>query len=136
MSNSLMWKIQKSLYNILGNDINLSALVSGVFTHVPQNASFPYVKMGSFVESELSNKAGKITKISFSLLAFSQKRSLEEILDIVSISKNLLDNPIVIIEDFSLVRIDHLKTEIDMLQDGVTWSAVLSFELILQGNES
>jgi hypothetical protein len=40
------YEVQRAVYEALSTDQELATLVTGVYDHVPENARFPYVKIG------------------------------------------------------------------------------------------
>lgn len=132
MSNSPIWQVQQALYEVLSIDASLSAIVNGVYSNVPQNQDFPYVQIGSFEANEITQKAREVVKITYDIIAFSQRNSLEEILNITSVVKNILNEPNFTMNDYNLIRIDHIKSDIDSLSDGMTWISKISFEIVVQ----
>lgn len=132
MSDELLLLQQAVLIRLQG-DAALGAMVSGVYTHVPQDADFPYVHLRADSSKAQPNPSYCTLEVKFVLDIYSQYGGIKEITDIQ-------ERLFILLQDYSaslggdatmlpLGLLLHLHKE---LSDGKTKFGSSTFDTVVQ----
>lgn len=126
-----LWELQKAIFVALSGDGELSGLVSGVYSHVPQDATFPYVKIDSISAGDSSTLASRGIRGAISVLVLSRERGSKEALNIITEIKRILDRSSLSMTGCSMVSINYENSAVRQLNDGITWVGSISFDVFV-----
>ncbi|MCE3233045.1 MAG: uncharacterized protein K0R98_1302 [Rickettsiaceae bacterium] len=122
------WELQKSAYAALTGDTTLAAMVSGVFSHVPQDTAFPYIKFNNIRSRDWSTKTTSGIEATVQLNVFSRTRGNKESLNIIAEIKRILHGVSLSLTGCTLVSIYFTDSGVAQLSDGITWQSYISFD--------
>lgn len=134
MTVDCVWELQKAVFQALDNDSSLSALVTGVYNHVPQDTVYPYIKISSVEAVDWSTKTTSGIKSQLFLDVFSQSRGTKQTLDIIVEIKRVLDGVILSMTGCTMVSSKYTKTDVLQMSDGLTWQGRIGFSFLVQKN--
>ncbi len=129
-----VWELQKAVYTALGSDATLSAMISGVFSHVPQDTAFPYIKFDNVVAKDWSTKSSTGIQATLPIYVFSRGRGDKEALNILAEVKRILDDTTLSMTGCAMVSLKFSDSKVMQMNDGVTWQAVAGFKAMVQIN--
>lgn len=125
---SIIWEIQKALYEKLSADATLMGLVSGVYDSVPERSEFPYITIGNIAASDNSKLGAVGYIVSASLNVYSRGKGRKEVLAIMDRVKLLVADGLTP-SGYLRAQVKLIAEESDLLGDGVTYKAVLGYRL-------
>ena len=82
--------VQTSVYNALSGNSSLTSAVTGIYDFVPENTSFPYVKVGDQTMVDDGTKDKKGSDFTLIVHTFSRYRGSKEIKEIMSLVYDIL----------------------------------------------
>ena len=82
--------LQTSVYNALTGNSSLTSSVTGIYDFVPENTSFPYVKVGDQTIVDDGTKDKKGSDFTLIVHTFSRYRGSKEIKEIMSLVYDVL----------------------------------------------
>lgn len=103
MSTDASWPLQKAVFAQLKNDPVLSGVITGVYDHVPQSATYPYITLGGSSVMDWSSKTFKGQDHRFELHIWSAKPGHREIKELQEAVKAALDDVDLVIDGHDLV---------------------------------
>jgi hypothetical protein len=130
MTNCL-FNLQKSVYGALNGDATLSGSVSGIYTHIPQGSSFPYVHLAVASTDDRSTIETTILEVTLEVHSYSRVRSTEEASGIMDDVKRLLHHQTLSVTGCACLGIRMLDDQLEELADGLTWHGVQRFQVWL-----
>jgi hypothetical protein len=110
-------------------------MVSGVFTHIPQNTKFPYIHIGKIELEDNSSKTHLAYKILFNITIYSREKNNKLLFTIVSLLKRHLTIENLSTGNLELAGLEFISCLIDQKKDGITSFANLKYKLILNGEQ-
>jgi hypothetical protein len=129
-----IFELQKAIFSALDNDGAISGLVSGVYSHVPQDTSYPYIDFSSFNSSDWSTKTSSGIKATVVLNAYSQERGNKELQDIIHEVRRVLNGTLLSMSGCTMVNSTYVSSAFDRLSDGLIWKASVAFSFLVQEN--
>lgn len=132
MSGTVLLQVQNAVRDALTGDAALSALVTGVFDHVPADQPFPYVVLGEKTEKDLSAFGRSGAAATLVVEVRSRAAGDTELLTVYDRVKQVLDTGTLSLAGHEEVfrRTSLVKTAVD--EDGVTRRAEARFEVTAQ----
>lgn len=132
MSGSVLLQLQNAVRDALEGDAALSALVTGVFDHVPADQPFPYVVLGEKTEKDLPAFGRGGATATLAVEVRSRAAGDTELLTVYDRVKQVLDAGTLSLAGHEEVfrRTTLVKTGVD--EDGVTRRAEARFEVAAQ----
>ena len=130
----IIWELQKAIYSKL-TDVteNLIGKVSGVYHHVPQHTTFPYVVVSENKAKEISNFSESIFEVQTKIEVFDRSESNEDLLDIVNDAVSILkETSDFVITGYNLIDSHFLSVNSFLMDDGRTWKCELFFSFIVK----
>lgn len=127
-----LFELQKAMYKALTRDETLMAMVSGVFSHVPEHTAFPYVVIGEGMAKDHSTKTVKIEEVTSVIFVFSRERGSRNALDIMARVKELLDGAALGLNGYWLVYLRFTATEITQVREILTWQGTVTFQALVE----
>jgi hypothetical protein len=127
-----VWEMQKAVYTALSGDATLTAMISGVFSHVPQDTAFPYIKFDNIIAKDWSTKSNLGIQATLPIHIFSRGRGDKEALNIAAEVKRVLDDAGLSMTGCTMVSLKFSDVKVSELSDGVTWQAVTGFRAMVQ----
>lgn len=134
MTVDCMWEIQKAVFTALDGDATLSGLVSGVYSHVPQDTAKPFL---TFIKMECRDWSTKTTegiRSVFAVEAYSDTRGSKEIHDILVEVKRVLHGASLAMTGCTMIVLHYNGQQVEQLADGLTWRGRAQFTIIVQKN--
>lgn len=125
------FSLQQSVYQTLSNDGTLSALIQGVFDHVPQGSAYPFVTIGECVVRDFSNAEKQGTENRLSIHVFSRGQGRREASLIMERICTLLNNTALSVTGQALVSSHFTASGITLSDDGATYQGTLQFTVRL-----
>lgn len=132
MTVNYAFKLQKAIYETLSGDSSLSALVSGVFNHVPQDSSFPYIVIGEAESSDYSTVTTTAEEVMSTVLVFSRARGSKEALTIMGEIKALLHQASLSLTGCTLIYLRMQGSNISQVKETLTWQGTLIFKALIE----
>jgi hypothetical protein len=125
---SIIWEIQKALYEKLSADATLMGIISGVYDHVPERSEFPYITIGDIAASDNSRLGMQGHVVSANLNVYSRGKGRKEVLAVMDRVKLLVADGLAA-DGYLLPQVKLIAEESGLLGDGVTYKAVLGYRL-------
>jgi hypothetical protein len=132
MTTDCVWELQKAAYAALIGDATLSGMVTGTYSHVPQDTAFPYVKFETIRSSDWSTKTNAGIQATLVLSVFSKGRGAKESLNIIAEINRVLGSASLSMSGCSMVSISFMDSKIMQQDDGLTWKGSISFQVLIQ----
>jgi hypothetical protein len=126
------WELQKAVYAALSGDGTLSGMVSGVFSHVPQDTVFPYIKFDSIRSLDWSSKSTSGVQVTLNLAVFSRGRGVKEALNIMAEIKRILGDSTLSMTGCTIVSLKFIESKATHLADGTTWLGNIVFNALVE----
>ncbi len=104
------WSLQKAIHEALTNNTNLTTLLNGpnIHDHVPNNQQPPYIALADITTTNLTDDTHEH---HITLNIWSDNAGRKQLTDITSeINTTLHDQPI-LLENHTLINLQHLSTE-------------------------
>lgn len=126
----------EAIYTVLKNNANVTSKVSTrIYTQVPQNTIFPYIRLNISTESDqLLDRTDFKHRVE--IQAFSQAKGNNEALTIrgyIFDALNRIDNSISI-SGCACSRIQATDYDVFIEDDGKTWQAFIAFDVHVSQN--
>lgn len=125
------FSLQQVLYQTLSGDSALSALVTGVFDHVPQATAYPFVTLGEASIRDWSNLENAGTEQQITLRVWSREAGRKEAADIMERIVAVLQNADLSVSGQTLVLLKFVSSSIELQNDGLTTRGSLIFRALL-----
>ncbi len=126
-----LWELQKAVFTALSGDGALSALVTGVYSHVPQDTAFPYIKFSDMGAQDWSTKTSSGIKSQLALDVFSRGRGSKESLAILKEVKRILADATLTMSGCTMVSMKFNGLGAKQLIDGLTWQGSIGFNVLV-----
>lgn len=123
----LPFNLQKAVYDLLANDIELLAVVTGVYDNPISPIAYPYLALGEVSGKDWSTKTAQGMQVALALHAYSQV-SRKEVLEVLDRVFDLLQSGGLALEEHELVAMRFDYSEIGLEKDGVTYHGVIGFK--------
>jgi len=127
-----IWELQKAVFAALDGDGTLSALITGVYSHVPQDTAFPYIKFGDIAARNWSTNTSSGDEIKFNVEIFGRSRGAKEILEILKEVRRILDDASLAMTGCTMVSMKYNSADITQMPDGLTWHGIVSFDALIE----
>ena len=124
-------ELQRAIYLKLNGDATLSALITGVFDHVPQNQAFPYVVLGEDTLKDWSTFGTLGQEPTVTLHVWSRSRGKREAQDILSRIDTLLHRASLTVTGQNVTGIEREFEQTLRDGDGVTYHGVQRYRVLL-----
>lgn len=131
MATDCLWELQKAIYSALSGDATLAAMITGIYSHVPQETAFPYIKFDSFNASDASNLQNKGIRAEFSLAIYSRERGSKEALEIEAELKRLLNGVSLAMAGCQMHGTQYSSGGVSQQNDGITWLCRANFVAVV-----
>lgn len=125
------YEIQKAIYEKLIGNSALMAIISGVFDHVPQVTTYPFVSIGAASSADFSNISKNITDYLLNIDIWSREKGRRQAVQIMDMIYALLHNGSIVVAGQIVVSLRVLSTAIELENDGVTYHGKIRLKIIL-----
>ena len=134
MANLNYYNTQRAVYDKLAGSSPLMAVVSGIFDHVPQDTTFPFVTISDISSSDISNlnKNGIEQKIKINI--WSREAGKKQATDIMELIYSLLNNTTISAAGQTFVTMGFISNSIQLEDDGWTYHGIMNLGVILYSN--
>ena len=135
MSGEASWPLQKAVFDALSANTDLTAVVSGIYDHVPADTAFPYVTLGETTVSDWSSKSFDGQEHLLTLHVWSRAKGRKEAKEIMALVYDTLHDAALAVEGQELVnlRFDFAQTLKD--PDGLTVHGVQRYRAVTRALE-
>ena len=124
-----MYELQKAIYNKLSGDAGLTADITGVFDHVPQDQGFPYITIGDISLKDWSS----LTTIGFEggmkIKIHSRYRGHKEARQIAEKIRQILHEGDISIDGHEFVNSRFISSNVVLESNGLTYRNETKFRL-------
>lgn len=127
--------LQAALHECLSGDATLGALLNGVFDFVPAKTAYPYMTIGDMSSSDVSAVEAVLTQIDVVLHVYSRGRGRKEAGDIMQRILQILPDNLAELEDFRLVSMRHIGSDVRLESDGLSYHARMRWRAVVQQDE-
>lgn len=136
---NLIWELQKAVYHSLTNIEFLIDSGIKIFSYVPQNANYPFIKIGDLQVKNLSSINKTRRQIDYSIKILGGECGSQEIIKLTNCIENnftfeSLNNSI---DQLHLpIKISGFKYEGSSMKENITyrnWFAGCRFNIIVEG---
>ncbi|MFQ5347368.1 MAG: DUF3168 domain-containing protein [Rhodothalassiaceae bacterium] len=129
MSTLASLALQQAIFARLSGDAGLMAAVSGIFDHVPANATLPYLRLAAAAASDWSTKSFSGQRHRIAVQIFSEARGDSEAKTLADLVHALLDGASLTLAGHQLVRLGFESLQMLREPDGIR-QALLRFEAL------
>lgn len=130
MSNCLL-EFQKAVYDQLMNNSVLMALVTDVYSHVPQETRYPYLVMNKGQSDDFRTRTTSGIRVQLTIKLYSRYHGAKESFDILSEVKRVLNNASLSMTGCSLVSLRFDSNSLQQANDGVLWQGESVFNAVI-----
>lgn len=124
------WNLQRAIYNELISDAPLMAMVEGVFDHVDQGQSYPYIVIGEGTNVDFDDDLELGNEATINIHIWSQYKGRMETKQIMDEIYQVLHRADLVIDGSRCVKCDFEFGDSFMDPDGETRHGVMRFRLI------
>jgi hypothetical protein len=126
--------LQKKIFEILSQDIELSGMITGIFDVVPDEQKFPFVMIGKDSLNDFGSHTGSGFEGNCDIDVYSQAHGLKEAKEIASRVYSLLHEIDLALEDFPTLSFRCDILDVFKEPDNRTVRGLLRFKILLGGN--
>ncbi|MDB2415490.1 DUF3168 domain-containing protein [Rickettsiales bacterium] len=126
---NFIFELQKAIFTALSADGTLSSMISGVYTHVPQDTAYPYVVIGETNSVQIPTNTTDRRQISINIIAYSKERGSKEAIDIQNEIKRLLHRQTLAMTGCSMGGMQKVNENIIQEKNGVSWKASSLYQI-------
>lgn len=112
--------INKTLFKILSENHALTKKLRGIYAHVPQNATFPYIHLGKVSLIDHSTKTSRHAKAFFNITIYSRDKGPKEAMSIMALAEGIIAS-----------RLKFVESKIELTKDGVTYKLTTTYTNII-----
>ncbi len=133
MSGITTHALQQGIYGALTADTMLTAIVSGIYDRVPEDAAYPFLSFGE-VEARALPLAGIVAeRVTVELEGYSQNGSRSEINTILARVHTLLhDAALTMPPGYALSYLRVSASRASLENDGLTWRGIVTLEAVVE----
>ena len=125
--------VQTAVYNALNGNSSLTSAVTGIYDFVPEDTSFPYVKVGDQTMVDDGTKDKKGSDFTLIVHTFSRYRGSKEIKEIMSLVYDILhESSLTVSGTMNNMRFEF--SDIIKESDGLTTHGVQRFSAFVLTN--
>ncbi len=130
MSGFSLNHIQQGMYDALIADAALMGMISGVYDRVADNTAYPYVVIGDATQRDWSTATTNGAEITGIVHVYSRTGGRKETLDIMERIYDVLDDGSLSLAGQSLIVMNALGSDIELLRDGRTYHGTLTLIML------
>ena len=130
MSDLVLSALQTALYSTLNGDATLSGMIQGVYDHVPQEVSYPYVRIGDATSRMQPSMATQKAVTEMQLFVLSREGGRAEALAIMERITTLLHQQALSISGHSVVQLQQEEASVVLLGDGITYRGQMRLGMV------
>lgn len=125
-------ELQKSIFDTLSGDSTITSTYgANVYDYIPDNTSFPYVKLGEETSVDNGTKTLQGNEHTLVIHTFSQYRGSKEVKNIMSRIYALLHESSLSVSGASLVNLRFEFSDIIKENDGLTTHGIQRFRAVV-----
>ena len=125
-------ELQKTIYDTLSGDSTLTSTYgANVYDYVPDNSSFPYIKVGEETSVDNGTKTLQGNEHTLVIHTFSQYRGSKEVKNIMSRIYALLHESSLSVSGASLVNLRFEFSDVIKENDGLTTHGLQRFRAVV-----
>lgn len=84
------YAVQKAVHAVLREDAALTAMVQGIYDHVPRKTAYPYVVLGEARMQDVSSMTGFVGRVTMTVYVYSRMKGKQEAQEILARMRSLL----------------------------------------------
>jgi len=125
-------ELQKSIFDTLSGDSTITSTYgANVYDYIPDNTSFPYVKLGEETSVDNGTKTLQGNEHTLVIHTFSQYRGSKEVKNIMSRIYALLHESSLSVSGASLVNLRFEFSDVIKENDGLTTHGIQRFRAVV-----
>lgn len=124
--------IQQQIFELLGGDSSLSAIISGVFDSHPDPQKFPYITIGDGYSNDYTSFDRMGEEVFFDIHVWSRYKGFKEAQEITGHINRLLAQQNIEVDGFGTVGCYFNTSDTLRDPDGITRHIILRFRLLIQ----
>lgn len=132
MIQNYLWELQKTIFFVLNTNQRILNIVTGIYSYVPQNTSFPYIKIREINSNKISVTGKEINKVILFIEIYSSNKSNEEVLSICSEIRGVLDKNIYEIEGYKMLDSNLEYENIKQGNNSDIWKGEMKFFIFVE----
>lgn len=125
------FSLQQSVYQSLTSDATLSALVAGIFDHVPAETSYPFITIGEATIRDFSNLQQQGTRAQITLRIYSREAGRKQSATIMERIVAVLHAGGMTVDGQVVHSLRFVSSAIELQDDGLTYLGTLIFRALL-----
>ena len=125
------WELQLAIFARLNAFAALTALVDDIYDHVPQEALFPYLRIGEFTGIPFDTHSDQGGDNTITIHSWSRHRGFMEIKQIQRETYNALHRFALVVTGFDTIDCVYESADTFLDDDGLTRHGVQRFRVIL-----
>lgn len=125
------FSLQQALCQHLLADATLMGLATGVFDHVPQGTSYPFITIGEALIRDWSNAEKQGTEQAVTLRIWSRESGRKQAAAIMERIVTLLNGTSLTVTGQTLMSLRFVSSNITLQDDGFTYRGSLTFRALL-----
>ena len=126
------WEIQKSIYQALKDDVDITAVVTGVYDEVPQGTKYPYIVIGEDTALQWDTGSSVGAESTLTIHVWSRDYGRRECKEIMSLVYDVLHEAELSIDDAHAVFCYWEFAETFLDTDGKTRHGVMRFRTLTE----
>ena len=134
MANFSHYPLQSAIYQVLTDNTDLMAIISGVFDRPPQGTLYPYITLGDMTGADWSTKTTSGMEYNIPLHIWSRQGGRMEAATIMEVLYGCLHQANFSVVNQSLVSIRFFSSDIVLENDGYTYQGIMKFIAYLESN--
>jgi hypothetical protein len=128
------WTLQRSIYQALANDSDLTALLGGarIYDDAPQAAPYPFITLGQSVIQDWSTGTEDGSEHSLTLHVWSRAGGKKQVHEIIEAIEAVLHDQPLMLEDHHLINLRHEISEARPDPDGDTFHGIVRYRAVTE----
>lgn len=87
-----LFEVQQKIYAALDSNVELKAIITGVYDYVPEDVQVPYITFGQMLSTEDSTKTDDGEKMNIFIEIWSENQGRKEALKILTLAEQCIES--------------------------------------------
>jgi hypothetical protein len=134
MAAAASWALQRSIYQALARDTDLTTFLGGVriYDDAPQAAPYPFITLGQSVIQDWSTGTEDGAEHSLTLHVWSRAGGKKQVHEIIGVIEAVLHDQPLMLEDHHLINLRHEFSEARPDPDGDTFHGIVRYRAVTE----
>ena len=124
----LLW-LEKEIFTSLVSSKSLLKMVNNIYTYVPENANYPFIKIGKLSKSNILFTSATLINAETQIEVFFDTQSNKECLAVLCLIENIFYNKKSLIEGYISSDFIIGDASVSYLKDSKIWQGILNFKV-------